>query len=85
MTYSFKLATPLSNFEAGKYKEVQDPAITVRFRVEDPNRLGIDGPLFILAWTTTPWTLPANLALCAGGSIGRRERPRVRRSLRARA
>jgi len=74
MPYSWKLTTPLSNFEANSnYKDVQDPAITVRFRVVDGAEricpeLG-DAALFLTAWTTTPWTLPANLALCVGAGI----------------
>jgi isoleucyl-tRNA synthetase len=68
VAYSWKLTTPLSNLEAGmNYKEIQDPAITVRFRLTDT--LGTDGPLYALAWTTTPWTLPSNLALCVGPDI----------------
>jgi isoleucyl-tRNA synthetase len=64
MPYSWKLTTPLSNFEAGNnYKDVQDPAVTVRFKVRGHERR------YILAWTTTPWTLPANLALCVGPAI----------------
>ena len=71
MPYSWKLTTPLSNFEAnGNYKNVQDPAITVRFRVtSDTASLGLEGEIFLLAWTTTPWTLPENLALCAGPEV----------------
>ncbi len=72
MPYSWKLGTPLSNFEANlNYKDVQDPAITVRFRVtEGQARLGVgDEPVHLLAWTTTPWTLPANLALSVGPAI----------------
>jgi isoleucyl-tRNA synthetase len=84
MPYSCKLATPLSNFEANKnYKDVQDPAITVRFRiVPDSARsggardgassgleAGPSGAVFLTAWTTTPWTLPSNLALCVGPAI----------------
>lgn len=59
MPYSTGLTTPLSNFEAQQnYKEVLDPAITVAFPlVDDPNTI-------LVAWTTTPWTLPSNLALC---------------------
>eukprot|EP00455_Lapot_gusevi_P000504 TRINITY_DN1022_c0_g1_i5.p1 TRINITY_DN1022_c0_g1~~TRINITY_DN1022_c0_g1_i5.p1 ORF type:complete len:1103 (-),score=421.81 TRINITY_DN1022_c0_g1_i5:126-3374(-) len=59
MPYSTACHTPLSNFEAGQnYKNVQDPAVVVSFPdVEDPNT-------HFLAWTTTPWTLPSNLALC---------------------
>jgi isoleucyl-tRNA synthetase len=65
LPYSPALATPLSNFEVnlGGYHDVDDPAITVRFEL-------IDQPgTFILAWTTTPWTLPSNLALAAGRDI----------------
>eukprot|EP00923_Selenidium_pygospionis_P031029 GHVN01055109.1.p1 GENE.GHVN01055109.1~~GHVN01055109.1.p1 ORF type:complete len:946 (-),score=156.39 GHVN01055109.1:1126-3963(-) len=59
MPFSCACGTPLSNFEAGlNYKEVSDPSIIVAFpTVEDPNVL-------LLAWTTTPWTLPSNLAVC---------------------
>ncbi|MGE3260196.1 MAG: isoleucine--tRNA ligase [Bacteriovoracia bacterium] len=56
--YSWRLTAPLSNFEASQnYKSVQDPAITVLFPLdENPEEA-------LVAWTTTPWTLPANLAL----------------------
>lgn len=59
MPYSTFCGTPLSNFEAGlNYKEVNDPAAVVSFPlVNDPE-------VSLLAWTTTPWTLPSNLALC---------------------
>jgi len=54
--YSWRVGAPLSNFEANlNYREVQDPSITVRFR--------LDNGMTALAWTTTPWTLPSNLAL----------------------
>ncbi len=79
MPYSWKLSTPLSNFEAGcNYKDVQDPTVTVRVKVIDGQgtleKLGVlekldDAPLYLLIWTTTPWTLPENLAICAGASI----------------
>ncbi len=69
MPYSWKLSTPLSNFEAGSnYKDVQDPAVTVRAKVLS----GADaawGDTYLLVWTTTPWTLPENLAICAGPEI----------------
>ncbi len=69
MPYSWRLGTPLSNFEAGMdYRTVQDPAITIRFKVLD-DAAGSADPLHILAWTTTPWTLPANMALCVGPAI----------------
>lgn len=60
MPFSTACGTPLSNFEAGlNYKEgTKDPAVVVSFPlVEDPDTA-------FLAWTTTPWTLPSNLALC---------------------
>ena len=61
--FSTALGTVLSNFEAGSnYKDVQDPAITVMFKLEDSDE-------YIAAWTTTPWTLPSNLALCVGCDI----------------
>jgi len=71
MPYSYKLTTPLSNFEANSnYKQVQDPAITVAFRVTSGSeKIGASGAVYLLAWTTTPWTLPSNLALCVGPSI----------------
>ena len=51
--------TPLSNFEIAmdnSYKDVEDPAISIKFKLTDRDA-------YILAWTTTPWTLPGNLAL----------------------
>ncbi|VGO15219.1 Isoleucine--tRNA ligase [Pontiella desulfatans] len=66
MPYSWKLNTPLSNFEAGRnYQDVQDPAITVRVRLLDFEFEHASA----LIWTTTPWTLPGNLAICAGPDI----------------
>ena len=71
MPYSWKLTTPLSNFEANSnYKDVQDPDITVRVRVTGGSEFaGGDKPLYALVWTTTPWTLPGNLAICVGPDI----------------
>ena len=76
MPYSWKLSTPLSNFEAGSnYKDVQDPTVTVRTQItESPNHriteLKKDGTtVYLLIWTTTPWTLPENLMICAGANI----------------
>lgn len=60
MPYSTALNTPLSNHEAGQnYKEVQDPAVVVSFPLLD------DPETSFLAWTTTPWTLPSHISLCA--------------------
>ena len=61
--FSTSLGTVLSNFEAGSnYQDVQDPAVTVLFKLTDDDT-------YIAAWTTTPWTLPSNLALCVGDDI----------------
>ncbi|MBS1369832.1 MAG: isoleucine--tRNA ligase [Lentisphaeria bacterium] len=64
LPYCPRCATPLSNFETNQgYKEVVDPAITIRFKLcgeEDS---------YVLAWTTTPWTLPSNLALAVGPDV----------------
>lgn len=60
MPYSTGCSTPLSNFEAGQnYKDVSDPAVVVSFPLDGD----ADGASMV-AWTTTPWTLPSNLALC---------------------
>ena len=75
MPYSWKLSTPLSNFEAGSnYKDVQDPTVTVRVKVERPSDalkdlLAQEPTVYLLIWTTTPWTLPENLMICAGADI----------------
>uniref|UniRef100_A0A1I8H6P8 ER membrane protein complex subunit 4 n=1 Tax=Macrostomum lignano TaxID=282301 RepID=A0A1I8H6P8_9PLAT len=59
MPFSTACSTPLSNFEAGQnYKMVDDPAIVVSFPLDN------EPDVALLAWTTTPWTLPSNLALC---------------------
>ncbi|MEY3015477.1 MAG: Isoleucine--tRNA ligase [Pseudomonadota bacterium] len=72
MPYSWRLGTPLSNFEANMdYRRVQDPAVTVRFPITDASATAhpeLAGAT-LLAWTTTPWTLPSNVALCVGPAI----------------
>lgn len=58
MPFSTQLGTPLSNFEANlNYKDVDDPSLTVLFTLEDTPDTKL------LVWTTTPWTLPSNLAI----------------------
>jgi isoleucyl-tRNA synthetase len=69
LPYSWAAETPLSNFETrldNSYREREDPAITVRFALRPE---GDDRPADVLAWTTTPWTLPSNLALAVGPEI----------------
>ncbi|PWK69975.1 isoleucyl-tRNA synthetase [Mucilaginibacter oryzae] len=75
--YSPKSGTGLSSHELnqpGTYKMVKDTTITAQFKVkrdQDSEFLfeGVDTDLFILAWTTTPWTLPSNCALAVGEEI----------------
>ncbi len=76
MPYSWKLSTPLSNFEAGSnYKDVQDPTVTVRVKALTAPKapiadlLAANETVYLLIWTTTPWTLPENLMICAGAKL----------------
>ena len=60
MPYSTACNTPLSNFEVNlNYVDVTDPAVFVNFPLDGEEDVSL------VAWTTTPWTLPSNLALCA--------------------
>ena len=75
--YSPAAGTGLSTHELnqpGCYRDVKDTTCTAQFRVVRDERSerffeGVQGELFFLAWTTTPWTLPSNTALCVGPSI----------------
>ncbi|MBE6349865.1 MAG: isoleucine--tRNA ligase [Spirochaetaceae bacterium] len=76
LPYCPRCATVLSNHELalGGYKDVHDPAITIRFKVtEAPKSINdaelANGSTYLLAWTTTPWTLPSNLGLTMGPDI----------------
>ena len=63
--YSWAAETPVSNFETRMdncYREREDPSVTVMFTLNPVE--GETMPVKALAWTTTPWTLPSNLALC---------------------
>jgi len=62
--------TTLSQQEVAEgYKDVKDIAVTVKFRLKHPEKLGLSGNVYMLAWTTTPWTLPGNVALAVGKNI----------------
>ena len=66
LPYSWGATTPLSNFEANlDYRDVEDPSITVRLTVLEGNAAVAPGD-YLLIWTTTPWTLPGNLAVAVG-------------------
>jgi isoleucyl-tRNA synthetase len=70
MPFSTALGTPLSNFEAGSnYQDVQDPAVTVLFEKFYDVGDAPCWPTYFVAWTTTPWTLPSNLALAINPNI----------------
>jgi len=63
MPYCPRCGTALSSHEVAQgYKDVKDLTCIAKFKVEDGQ--GFDKDTYILAWTTTPWTLPSNLALC---------------------
>lgn len=62
--YSVWMSTPLSNFEVNQgYQDKQDKTLTVKFKVKG------NESKYILAWTTTPWTLVGNLGLAVGADI----------------
>lgn len=70
MPYSWAAETPLSNFEIrldDATRPRQDPAVTVAFDLTPLP--GDPGAMKMLAWTTTPWTLPSNLGLVVGPEI----------------
>jgi isoleucyl-tRNA synthetase len=64
--YCPRCATPLSNSEVTmghSYRDEEDPAITIKFKVLDQDKT------YLLAWTTTPWTLPANTAIAVNRDL----------------
>lgn len=66
--YSYPLQSPLSNFEASQnYKDVDCKTVYVRFKITNPEYTTVNH--YIIAWTTTPWTLPANIALCVNAEL----------------
>ena len=74
--YSPKAGTGLSSHELnqpGTYQDITDTTVTAQFKIKKesaPSILkGVEGDIFMLAWTTTPWTLPSNTALTVGSKI----------------
>ena len=76
--YSPAAGTGLSSHELnqpGCYRDVKDTTVTAQFKVKKSSLSTLNilndqsAPLYILAWTTTPWTLPSNTALCVGPKI----------------
>ena len=69
LPYSYGATTPLSNFEANlDYRDVDDPAVTVALTVTADAGAASAGDQLVI-WTTTPWTLPGNLAIAVGEDI----------------
>jgi isoleucyl-tRNA synthetase len=77
LLYCPRCETPISNFEVAmdnSYKDVTEEAVTVKFLISNDEflkklRTPDDRPTYLLAWTTTPWTLPGNVALAVGKDI----------------
>ena len=78
LLYCPRCETPISNFEVAmdnSYADVTEEAVTVKFLVRNPSQppLNLRGgervAMYLLAWTTTPWTLPGNVALAVGPEI----------------
>jgi isoleucyl-tRNA synthetase len=72
--YSPAAGTGLSSHELnqpGCYRDVTDTTVVAQFKVNDGQKLpfNVNGTVHFLAWTTTPWTLPSNTALCVGPKI----------------
>lgn len=73
--YSPAAGTGLSTHELnqpGCYRDVKDTTLTAQFRMVENGKLNLPSeglPVYFLAWTTTPWTLPSNTALCVGENI----------------
>lgn len=75
LMYCSRCETPLSNFEVAmdnSYKDVTEESVFVKFQLNSGQRFldyMVDDKTFVLAWTTTPWTLPGNTALNIGPEI----------------
>ncbi len=75
LLYCSRCETPISNFEVAmdnSYKEINEVSVYAKFRLTPRQRIVdslVDDKTFVLAWTTTPWTLPGNTALNIGSDI----------------
>ena len=64
--------TPLAKAEIAAdntYKDITEEAVTIKFRLKMPQKHGLPDNTYLLAWTTTPWTLPGNVGLAVGADI----------------
>jgi len=75
LMYCPRCETPVSKAEIAmdnSYKDVTEETVTVKFKIKNNDQaktLGLSENTFVLAWTTTPWTLPGNVALAVGNDI----------------
>ncbi len=76
LLYCPRCETPVSNFEVAmdnSYKDVQEESVYVKFHLKPGQKFGKDHETkdgaYLMAWTTTPWTLPGNVALAVGSDI----------------
>ncbi len=65
-----RCGTALSSHELAQgYQDITDLAVYVKFKVKNPEKIGLSGNVYLLAWTTTAWTLPGNVGLAVGEDI----------------
>src|SRR3989344_2353994 len=75
LLYCPRCETPVSKFEVAmdnSYQDAVDDAVTIKFKLKPGQKIGdlqIDDNTYILSWTTTPWTLPGNVALAVGEEV----------------
>ncbi|MFA6547527.1 MAG: isoleucine--tRNA ligase [Candidatus Magasanikbacteria bacterium] len=72
LMYCPRCETPVSKAEIAmdnSYKDITEETATVKFKIKNPKKYKLPENTYILAWTTTPWTLPGNVALAVGEEI----------------
>lgn len=68
--FCVRCGTPLSAHEVSQgYKLTTERSVYLKFKVKNPSSYNLEPDTYILAWTTTPWTLPGNVALAVGDKI----------------
>ena len=68
--YCVRCGTPVSSHEVAQgYESIRDRSVYVKFKVPEPITHNLEPNTYLLAWTTTPWTLPGNVALAVGENI----------------
>lgn len=72
LMYCPRCETPVSKAEIAmdnSYKDITEETAVAKFKIKDPKKHDLPENTFILAWTTTPWTLPGNVALAVGNKV----------------